>query len=672
MTIAPVAATEIDQIPRRNLLWIFFAQGISLAPLLVHLPIWIGFLWIAMLGYRLRINQGVWTFPSLMAKLVFGASCVAALWTSYGSVTAVEPMVGFLICSYSLKLVELRNNKDVFIILFIGFIAVASQFLFAQSLPSALFAIFSCAMLITAWQAALTTRSKPVGTHALNGLVLLAQSLPFMVILFVVMPRLGPLWSVPAPQGSGSTGMSDELKLGAIGELVKSREPAFRVSFDNTVPSPDLLYWRGMLLEHFDGVTWRQRIQLHPGNDRAPATPAISDELSRYSVLLEPHHGRWLFTLGIPLQVESEFLKIQRQPGQVVQSRWPVSKKSRYQVTSILTQALDRGELGQADYRAYTQLPKNANPQARALAEQWAGDQLTASAIAAQALDLFRKDFTYTLRPQTLGQDAIDQFLFETRRGFCEHFASSFVFLMRAAGVPSRIVVGYQGGEMNPVENYLLVRQSDAHAWAEIWLDDTGWVGIDPTSAVAPNRIDRGIADALDERERAMIENPWQNNGVLRRVFHQWDAMGFAWNRWVLNYDKDAQRAFLTKILGDANPLRIGLAFSVLLFTFFFIFLMVPRWRRRRAVPREVLWMRSLLKKLVAHGYAPQVDESFNQFAERVGQGRPELKEMLATVSTYYEAVVYGEKQQYYTRLRASIDAVNSRLKQLKKSGKPA
>lgn len=664
MTIAPLVATEIDQIPRRNLLWIFFAQGISLAPLLVHLPIWIAFLWVAMLGYRLRINQGVWTFPTLVAKIVFGVGCVAALWASYGRVTAVEPMVGFLICSYSLKLVELRTSKDVFIILFIGFIAVASQFLFAQSLLSALFAILSCAMLITAWQAALTTRIKPLRTHTINGLVLLAQSLPFMVILFVVMPRLGPLWSVPAPQGSGSTGMSDELKLGAIGELVKSREPAFRVSFDTTVPSADLLYWRGMLLEHFDGVTWRQRIQLPLGNDPAPPAPTNTDELSSYSVLLEPHQGRWLFTLGVPLRVESEFLKIQRQPGQVIQSRWPVSKKSRYQVTSILTQVLDRSELGDADHRIYTQLPEHANPRAKELAEQWAGDQLTSSAIAARALDLFRTDFIYTLRPQTLGQDAIDQFLFETRRGFCEHFASSFVFLMRAAGIPARIVVGYQGGEMNPVENYLLVRQSDAHAWAEIWLDETGWVGIDPTSAVAPSRIDRGIAEALDERERVLIENPWQNNGVLRRVFHQWDAMGFAWNRWVLNYDREAQRAFLTKLLGDANPWRIGIAFTALLFTLFFIFLMIPGWRRRRVVPKEMLWMRSLLKRLAAHGYTPRADESFSMFAGRVAQGQPELKEMLHTVDVYYEAVVYGEKRQYCTRLQASIDAVKYRLKQ--------
>lgn len=652
-----VLSREPDQIARRKLLWIFVAQGFSIAPLGLHLPWWIFLLWLGAMLYRLRINQGAWRFPSMGTKLLLGMACVAGLWFSYKNLTAVEPMIGFLICSFALKLVELRNSKDITIVLFIGFIAVAAQFLFAQGVFSALFALLSCIVLVTAWQAALTQREKPVLLHVKNGSTFILSSLPFMVVLFVVMPRIGPLWSVPVPQGAGKTGMSDELTLGDIGELAKSREPAFRATFDDATPAQESLYWRGILLEHFDGRTWRQRLLGARYDDYAMAADYPHEPVHRYSVIIEPHRQRWLFSLGVPLDASSDFLRVQSLSGHVLQSRWPVVKKSRYRVASVLSLPDGPAELSELERRVLTQLPDGVNPRTRLLGESWLQSGLSTQELVDRALNLYRHDFVYTLKPQRLGFNAIDEFLFDTRRGFCEHYASSFVFLMRAAGVPARIVTGYQGGEVNPIENYILVRQSDAHAWTEIWSPGAGWIRIDPTNAVAPNRVEHGVEEALAEDERSLFDSPWHQNAVLFRIYQRWDAMGFAWNRWVLNYDNELQKGLLARLLGEASPWRIGAAFLAVSALLFAGFIFIPRWyRHRSAVTKEIRWIRPLLQILRRRGQQPRRDESFSAFVRRAGQSYPAIQNRFQEVADVYEAVVYGEQSQDGPRLKQSLE----------------
>src|SRR5690606_17067951 len=233
------------------------AQAICIFPLLLKLPFWIWFVWLAALVWRVQIHRSRWFFPSTWSKLVLGVGCAGGIYATFSGVRGVEPMVGFLVCSFILKIIEMRTKKDALIVLFIGFVAVAAQFLFAQSVLAGLYGIFSLFALLTAWQAAYYSRSISPAQYFKMGGVLVAQALPFMVILFVVMPRLGPLWAVPLPQGKGKTGFSDTLEMGDLGELVQSPEVAFRVAFDGSPPPAQQLYWRGLVLDEFDGIRWR-------------------------------------------------------------------------------------------------------------------------------------------------------------------------------------------------------------------------------------------------------------------------------------------------------------------------------------------------------------------------------------------------------------------------------
>ena len=527
---------------RENFIWLLIAQAVSILPLLVKLPPWVWGIWIVALAWRIQIYRNAWRFPSPIIKLLLGAVCVFGIVATYHTVAGVEPMVGFLVCSFVLKLIELRTRKDALTILYIGFIAVATQFLFAQTIVAALLAIFCCVTLITAWQASQTRREKHPLAHLRGGADLIVQSLPFMVILFVFLPRLGPLWSVPLPSGQGKTGFGDTLTLGDIGNLVRSPEPAFRVTFEGSVPQQGQLYFKGMVLEDFDGETWAPGRKVvdnrkFNGNFRYDNTAK-----TQYSIILEPHFEHWMFSLGVPMSAESSTLTITNMYGELLRSRKPIVKKAEYWVTSIWAEDYEYNPLDAREIYRLTTLPNdNKNLESRRLVQQWKAQGLNEQEVVNAALDMFSREFSYTLQPPLLGDSAIDEFLFSSKKGFCEHFASSFVFLMREAGIPARIVVGYQGGEFNQVEPFLLVRQSDAHAWAEIWLEGR-WQNIDPTAMVAPSRIELGVQEALVEEDRALMRGQVWHNQFLQKLSHQLDAMNYSWNRWVLNYSDDKQQ----------------------------------------------------------------------------------------------------------------------------------
>ena len=637
-----LSALEKDTIFRGNLVWMLSAQAICILPLLIKLPWWIWAVWFLALFWRIQIHFGRWRFPSAWIKFALGVGCAGGIYLTFSGVRGVEPMVGFLVCSFILKIVEMRTKKDALIVLFIGFIAVAAQFLFAQDVVAGLYGIFSLFILLTAWQAAFYSRRISLRQYFRIGGVLVLQAMPFMIILFVVMPRLGPLWAVPVTQGKGKTGFSDTLELGDLGELVRSPEVAFRVAFSGATPMPQQLYWRGLVLDDFEGHRW-QAAAMPSRPIGETVNPTLSEEILKYSVIMEPHRYRWLFSLDPLLAARSAQLTLEQDERGLLSARRPVVTKAEYSAISAQVLLPQVTSLSERDRRWLTRLP-NSNPRTVALAEQWKSENLATPEMIRRALQIFHGEFIYTTRAPRLGANPIDTFLFESKRGFCEHFSSAFVFVMRAAGVPARIVVGYQGGDYNQREGYFVVRQSHAHAWAEVWIEGSGWQMVDPTAAVAPSRIDVGVEEALSVDERELLGQVRWSSAFMQSLYQQWDAIGYNWNRWVLNYDADSQQNLFSDLLGNTSPWRVGIAFASTSFALFACYAALLVLRRQRLVRRrEDRALQAVLRKVGKKGYVRKREETLGQFAARVSVSEPVIGRHLAALAQLYAASVYAE-----------------------------
>lgn len=653
----PLSPPSQDMIFRSNLIWLIVAQAFCILPLLIRLPVWIWGVWLFAILWRIQIHRARWCFPSFWLKLVLGLGSALGIYLTYQGVVGVEPMIGFLVCSFILKIIEMRTKKDALIVLFIGFIAVAAQFLFAQGVLAGVYGLFSLFILLAAWQAAFVSRKLSVKIHLQRGIMLLGQSVPFMMILFIVMPRVGPLWSVPLPQGQGKTGFSETLRLGDIGELVKSPAVAFRASFKSPAPAVEEMYWRGLALDSFDGHTWSASER---ASDGGPWVQSNAEADFEYSVIMEPHQYHWLFTLGVPIGAESSQLKLQKNHQNLLSSRTPVAVKAQYSVRSNRLDYHSANALDESEKRQLTALPSGGNSETRELAARWRAQQLPADVVVNEALAFYRRGFSYTLQPPPLGMDPIDGFLFDTKQGFCEHFASSFVFLMRAAGIPARIMVGYLGGELNgavnALESYYIVRQSDAHAWVEVWLDGRGWQTVDPTAVVAPSRAAFGLEDALSEEEKYLVgARDWQSR-AFTKLYQHMDALEYSWNRWVLNYDSDRQRGLLERLLGTNSPWRVGAAFAILCILIFLavaILHFVSKQSRERTVEYAMIY--PVLQKLKRRGVERQPNETLGQFAARLSASHPALAESMAKVHYWYTQAAYADDPRALEQLRGQI-----------------
>ena len=645
------ASTEAFQrqklVRHENLLWLIIAQGVVIIPLLIRLPIWLWLVWFGAMVWRLRIHAGKLNFPSAAIKFVLGGACVAGLMASYQGSVGLEPMVGFLVCAFVLKLLELRSRKDGLLLLFIGFVAVAAQFLFAQTFLAALYACVSCVVLITAWQTIYLTRQFSYRYKLKAGAVLLLHAMPLMVVMFVIMPRIGPLWRVPMPQGGGNTGFSDSLSPGDLGNLVRSTGTAFRVTFNGAqIPAPRDMYWRGLVLDTFDGRSWN----LDPQWDMAwsqRSTDVKLDGLLDYDIIVEPHQYQWLFSLAEPIKVSTERARARITQQGLIAAQAPVMARLQYSVVSMPASDFVWPELTPSQRAKLVRLPKDFNPQTTMLAQRWTLEGLTPEALIEKALAWYNQSFYYTLQPPLLGEHSVDEFLFNAKRGFCEHFASSFAVLMRAAGVPARVVVGYQGGTYNALEDYWMVGQADAHAWTEVWLEGKGWRRIDPTSAVAPQRIEQGISNALSDAEKEMVASgQFDAPKWMTDLRHRFDAAGYVWNRWVLSYDSDKQNRLLTRLFGGVEPWRIGVGFIVvivLLLGGYTLLVVRPKWQRHTPLQRALKVFDSTARQ---YGLVRAPDETIAAFSLRIAQEKPELETACKQLAKVSQRALYADDKR--------------------------
>ena len=548
------------ELPReaRDTLFLLAVIGWTVLPHASHLPAWCGWLTLAVLLWRARLAIGGAALPGrwvLIAVLVLAAGLTLM---SYRTLLGKEPGVTLLVALMALKTLELRARRDAFVVFFLGFFIVLTHFLYSQSLAVAL------AMLVSVWGllTALVLAHMPVGQPSLRQAGWLAArtaalGAPIMVLMFVLFPRVGPLWGVPG-DGATGTGLSNRMRMGSLAEIALDDSIALRIRFDGAAPPPQAMYLRGPVLARFDGTEWRPLVPSFAPSAMPRADLRVSGPALPYEITLEPQRLTVLPTLEATADAPliEGFVAMPTDDLQWVVAR-PLFERVRYRASAHAR--FQHGPLAPVlGLQDYLELPPGHNPRTLEWAAALRRDPAYAAADArslARALmqHIRTQGYSYTLAPGVyLGSDAIDQFWLDRKEGFCEHFAVAFVVLMRALDVPARIVTGYQGADLVPVDGFFVVRQSSAHAWAEYWQAGTGWIRADPTAAVAPERIDRSRSLRPPPGLVAqMLGNA--NPELLASLRAAWEALDNRWNQWVMNYGR-TQQFDLLKSLGFRSP----------------------------------------------------------------------------------------------------------------------
>lgn len=657
--------TRQQWLGRHALTWLLLAQFAVIAPHVERLPLWVDVIWLVAAFWRVRVYQGRWSFPGWIVKSLLVIGCLAGIRYSYKSLLGLEPTVTLLIACFSFKLLEAATRREALLLLFLGYFVALTAFLFEQGLGTVVYMVLPI-VLLSAALVALHQAPEPqrfTWQPLRTGAVLMAQALPLMLLLFLVFPRFAPLWQVPLPGGGARSGMSDEMAPGDIAQLSLSDALAFRVAFADKVPPARELYWRGLVLDDFDGRRWRaSEFTGAPVREAGTAGgPSIGYSID-YEVYLEPTYQRWLYALQRPVGIDGKTIAT---ADHRLVARDLVREKTIYRVRSYPGDLLD-AQLS-SHMRHYTLLlPAGSNPRTREWVARLRAEYGDDAAFIDAVLRNFQNEnFYYTLKPPLLGAQPVDEFLFGQRRGFCEHYASSFVFALRAGGIPARVVTGYQGGEINPLIGTVLVHQFDAHAWAEAWLAGRGWVRFDPTAMVAPQRIERGLEQALAGGEflaqSPLSFNRYRGTGWLNTLRLRADAMNYAWTRWVLNYRDDTQADVLRSVLGELSPLRMALflvgggAFALSIVA---TALLGRQLLRERSTP-ELRYYQRLCKRLERHGFTRPPGMAAGDFGRMVLAQRPQWSEV-EEITTCFEALSYRrlsavQRKQVLTRLRLAL-----------------
>jgi protein-glutamine gamma-glutamyltransferase len=656
----PAAATPSADLAR--LQWTTAIVAGATLPHWPTLPFWVPLLLGVAIAWRLAIAALEWPVPIRTLRLLLALAAFCAVLLSYRTINGVEAGSALLVVMIALKVLESKGYRDQLVLIMLAYFLLFASLLTARGPFTAIYLLF-LVWLTTVGLLQLSRRGPLLdlrSTGALAGRLLL-QSLPLMLALFVLFPRLpGPLWAVQGTSTSATTGLGDTVNPGDITSLALSDEIAFRVEFLTVPPAARDLYWRGPTMTNFDGRTWSMAI-----GDRRNVAASIEylGAPTRYRVMLETTGRNWAFALEMPkleqderrLRMGSDY-QLRTFPGT------PRGTRLDYTLTSYTRfRALE--PLGEGEREIFRRLPSESSPRTRTLVQSWLADHPSPEQIIERGMDYLRSQpFFYTLTPAALGDQPVDEFLFDSREGFCEHYASAFTVMMRAAGLPARIVTGYQGGELNGVGGYYIIRQSDAHAWTEVWLDGQGWVRVDPVSAVAPERVALGSWRSALAGERV----PGSTLGRLawvRRAMLVWDAASTYWNEWVIGYGPLLQRALLDALglEGAARAERwskllllcVGatLAGSLLL-------TLQLAWRRRRHMPVDQAAREFALfaRRLARVDVAPRArSEGPATYGARAATRLPHLAADIRLIVAAYLRARYESDESALDELRARV-----------------
>lgn len=632
---------------------ILFSVIVVLLPLVPYIPLWLTLFCIALIAWRLLYDLGRLPLPGrfvrlLMIMVVLGA-IIINYYTLFGR-TAGSAFLALLLC---MKLLEMHNQRDRMVVIFLSSFMVVLGFLFSQSIFTGIYMIFEAIIITTTL---ISINHRPAAyvsflTTYKNNLRLasrmLIQAAPLCLLLFVLFPRVpGPLWGLPEDVGGATTGLTEEMSPGRISQLSNNDAVAFRVKFKDVIPKPTELYWRGPVLWRFNGVRWdapKSQLTLRLETEYEKFGPAVD-----YTLTLEPHQQRWLFALDLPARLPDKSRmssELQILSLSIIDkvTRYEMRSHTHYRIEPDATQHLQR----------YLTLPTNIAPRSQQLIQTWLRDTSDKSQLVQKALAYFRdQEFYYSRQPPLLFDDPVDEFLFQTRKGYCEHYASAFTVMMRQAGIPARVVTGYLGGEMNPLSDYMIVRQSDAHAWSEIWLAGKGWLRVDPTSMVPPERIESNVdlirRQLQTDRESQLIELTWLGQS-FRQGRYAWDAVNNRWNQWIIGFNEKRQLALLSS-LGMPNISWRGMTF--LLFTMMAGVLVVVSFYLLRNselhLDRTSKLYQQFQNKMAMVGFSKQEYESAMSFAMRIKSNRNDLMREVNNITRLYNKLRYSAHPPHY------------------------
>ncbi len=550
----------LQSLPRdsRDTLFLLGVIAWVLLPQTPHLPWWCSGLAAAVLVWRGYLAFSVRPLPSAWWRLGLLAVAVGATLLTHRTLLGRDAGVTMLAVLLTLKTLELRARRDAFVVFFLGFFCMLANFFYSQSLLTAASMLLGLLGLLTVLvNAHMPVGKPPLAQAAKTAGWMALLGAPIMIVLFLLFPRLAPLWGVPSDAVVGRTGLSAKMQVGTIANLALDDSVAMRIKFEGPPPPQSDLYFRGPVLSSFDGREWLPANADVFSRFNITASLVVSGAPVNYEVTMEPSSRPWLMVMDAAVQIpELVGYRSVMLPDLQWQLNRPVNDQLRYKVQSY--PAFTHGPKNATiALREFVELPTGFNPRTLALANDIRRDarynQANSATLVAMALDKLRTGgYTYTLEPGVYGQNTADEFWFDKKEGFCEHIASSFVILMRALDVPARIVTGYQGGDQNSVDGFWTVRQSDAHAWAEVWHEGRGWVRIDPTSAVSPGRIGgfQRLTAPQNVIGQALTNLSPRFSLQLRAT---WEAINNAWSQRVLNYTQGKQLNLL-KDVGFTSP----------------------------------------------------------------------------------------------------------------------
>ncbi|MEZ9596276.1 DUF3488 and DUF4129 domain-containing transglutaminase family protein [Shewanella sp. 10N.261.52.F9] len=652
-----MTSIENQNISRHTLMWLLITNIAILSPLYQQITLWSLAICAICIFWRIGIYLGRVAKPPKWLVTALALAAATTLAIVAGQIGVLNAMVNLLILGYALKYIEMRNRRDVQAVVLVGYFLIAFTFIHQQTLLSTLhllvITIINTCVLISLYH-----DEKNFKYAGLLGSKILLQSLPFAIVLFLVLPRLAPLWLVP-PQNKAQTGLSDNVSFGDINELTRSSALAFRARFSGQAPTNEKLYWRAIVMEDYDGKTWLQNPRItnknslnrnNTNNDiaqrpqhLAKADSAIGSQFE-YSIIAEPSHQQWLFGLDV---ANTSDRGIRALNDFTLLAERPIEQKRLYQVISN-EQLIMEPKLSPSVRNINLALPRSSNPKTHALANEFAlSYPEPKSRLNAMMRFFTEQPYYYTLRPPRVGEQQIDDFLIINKAGFCVHYASAFAFMARATGIPTRLVTGYQGGELNSTAGYYSIYQYMAHAWVEVWLADEGWVRFDPTAMIAPERVEQGFDAFFDPESSYLMDNPfsslaYRDNPMLNELRMRLASIDYFWSSWVLGFNEQKQRQVLKEILGNVTRTKVTIFIIVSLSVIgLSIAYSAGLIQFRRSTDKHLNAYYSVCKMLNKRGLPRKHHEGPQAYNQRVTAAFPSIAADFTKLTQYFIALKY-------------------------------
>ena len=637
---------------------------------------WVLLISLCATGIRMVMYFGWYQpMPSLRTINLLGLLCCLCLgWFSL-QIGLLLTMVNLLILAGALKLIILNRPRDLFHLFCTCLFVIGMGFTFHQSVVMTLFyGLLTLSLLVAIGR--YFSPSQHLPWHIKRLLVMSVQALPIAILLFLILPKLPPLWKMPVSK-STETGLTDTVTPGDIANLTQSGKLAFRATFTGALPPPAERYWRALTLEYFDGKQWsvsplRKQVREQYRLLNNEFKPRVNGSWWEYEVITEPTNKHWLFSIDVAIPDDLNSPQtIWQSSDYSLLSETPITARRAYRVRSYPTTPMDQ-TLYSIDSRLNLQLPNNAavNPQTQAWANQIAADNVTQVERVQAVLDYFvDQGFRYTLTPPPMPDHPIDDFLFIHQEGFCAHYASAMSYVLRLLGIPARMVAGYHGGEsLQP--DVLSVYQYDAHAWVEAWLDGRGWVRFDPSGIVAPARLELGLQQAVEE-ESFLANNQMarlQQLPLFAELRNLYSLLDYQWSRWVLGFDAERQQNLLALLLGKVTTQRImilmlGICLVIgLLLALYFI----PHWQRKRP-PANLRWFLQASQKAEQITGLERHNDGPEHFAERAAQRlSPQSARQFKAISQAFIALNYARDGEASAQSNAFITQCKTFIRQAK------